>query len=166
MTQTPATKDVLSVLGLSCGGAASAVPIVFADGQDPIKRGLVVRLARPAWKADTSCLVAPQVPGYMVRNKYTSANINLAERHRAASPRSFIMKKRSTLAGWVRIIRFPHFCRCGAGAVRTGLRKQGGDERTCLKSSRASLHSRSSPTMTPSHSHREWSRITRRHQKN
>jgi hypothetical protein len=98
MTQTPATKDVLSVLGLSCGGAASAVPIVFADGQDPIKRGLVVRLARPAWKADTSCLVAPQVPGYMVRNKYTSANINLAERHRAASPRSFIMKKRSTLA--------------------------------------------------------------------
>jgi hypothetical protein len=55
--------------------AASAVPIVFADRQDPIKGSLVVSLARPAWKADTSCSAVPQVPGYVVRNKYTSANI-------------------------------------------------------------------------------------------
>jgi NAD(P)-dependent dehydrogenase (short-subunit alcohol dehydrogenase family) len=48
---------------------------------------------------------------------------------RAHIPFDDLNAERSNPRGWVRIIRFPRFCRRGAGAVRTRLCKQGGDKR-------------------------------------
>jgi putative membrane protein len=48
-------------------------------------------------------------------NGRTSAPVAASSRE---SPESHHEKELNP-RGWVRIIRFPHFCRCGAGAVRT-----------------------------------------------
>ena len=89
----------------------------------------------------------------------------LAKRHRAASPRSLIMKKRSTLAAGCGL--FVSLVFVGAAQAQSAqdfVNKVAISDMFEIQSSQLALSKQ--PDRTPSHSHRKWSRITRRHQKN